>query len=74
MGGEHSADILAHLGADAAQVHAGDARLIRQPLDFLGVTCAVFDEGRLDLAKRQVRSSSKLIITLAFARSPTTSD
>ena len=33
----YPADILEHLGADAPQVQPGDAELIAQPLDFLGV-------------------------------------
>jgi beta-glucosidase len=33
----YPADILEHLGADAPQVQSGDAELIAQPLDFLGV-------------------------------------
>ena len=33
----YPADILEHLGADAPQVQAGDAELIAQPCDFLGV-------------------------------------
>ena len=33
----YPADILEHLGADAPQVQAGDAQLIAQPIDFLGV-------------------------------------
>jgi beta-glucosidase len=35
--GEYPADILEHLGADAPRCQAGDAQLIAQPLDFLGV-------------------------------------
>jgi beta-glucosidase len=35
--GAYPRDVLEHLGADAPQVEAGDARLIAQPLDFLGV-------------------------------------
>jgi beta-glucosidase len=35
--GEYPADILEHLAADAPQTQAGDAQLIAQPLDFLGV-------------------------------------
>jgi beta-glucosidase len=35
--GCYPADILEHLGADAPQVEPGDAGLIAQPLDFLGV-------------------------------------
>ncbi|MGH8174723.1 MAG: GH1 family beta-glucosidase [Steroidobacter sp.] len=33
----YPADILEHLGADAPRVQSGDAELIAQPLDFLGV-------------------------------------
>jgi beta-glucosidase len=33
----YPADILEHLGADVPQVQPGDAELIAQPLDFLGV-------------------------------------
>jgi beta-glucosidase len=35
--GHYPADILEHLGADAPQVQAGDAELIAQSCDFLGV-------------------------------------
>lgn len=35
--GEYPADVVRHLGADAPQMQAGDAALIAQPLDFLGV-------------------------------------
>lgn len=35
--GEYPADVLQHLGADAPLTQAGDAGLIAQPLDFLGV-------------------------------------
>jgi beta-glucosidase len=35
--GEYPADILKYLAADAPHVHDGDAQLIAQPLDFLGV-------------------------------------
>jgi beta-glucosidase len=35
--GAYPTDILTYLGTDAPQGHAGDARLIAQPLDFLGV-------------------------------------
>jgi beta-glucosidase len=35
--GHYPADILEHLAADAPLTHAGDAQLIAQPLDFLGV-------------------------------------
>jgi beta-glucosidase len=35
--GEYPADILDHLAADAPHMQAGDAQLIAQPLDFLGV-------------------------------------
>ena len=35
--GEYPADILEHLGADVPRTQAGDAQLIAQPLDFLGV-------------------------------------
>lgn len=35
--GEYPADILEHLEADAPKTQAGDAQLIAQPLDFLGV-------------------------------------
>jgi beta-glucosidase len=35
--GQYPADVLEHLGTDAPQMHAEDARLIAQPLDSLGV-------------------------------------
>jgi beta-glucosidase len=35
--GEYPADILKYLAVDAPDVHDGDAQLIAQPLDFLGV-------------------------------------
>lgn len=35
--GSYPADVLAHLGADAPQVEAGDMDAVRQPLDFLGI-------------------------------------
>ena len=35
--GEYPQDILAYLGADAPRVQDGDAQLIAQPLDFIGV-------------------------------------
>jgi beta-glucosidase len=35
--GEYPADVLHYLGADAPSTRAGDAQLIAQPLDFLGV-------------------------------------
>lgn len=35
--GEYPADVLEYLAADAPQTQAGDAQLIAQPLDFLGV-------------------------------------
>jgi beta-glucosidase len=35
--GEYPADILEYLAADAPDAHDGDAQLIAQPLDFLGV-------------------------------------
>jgi len=35
--GEYPADILEYLGEDAPETQAGDAQLIAQPLDFLGV-------------------------------------
>jgi beta-glucosidase len=35
--GTYPADVLAHLAADAPRVETGDMRLIRQPLEFLGV-------------------------------------
>jgi beta-glucosidase len=35
--GSYPADILEHLGADAPSVQPGDAALIAQPIDFLGV-------------------------------------
>jgi len=35
--GQYPADVLEYLAADAPETHAGDAQLIAQPLDFLGV-------------------------------------
>jgi beta-glucosidase len=35
--GGYPADILEHLGADAPEVHAGDLKVIGQPLDYLGI-------------------------------------
>jgi beta-glucosidase len=35
--GEYPQDILAYLGADAPRIQDGDAQLIAQPLDFIGV-------------------------------------
>jgi beta-glucosidase len=35
--GEYPRDVLAYLGADAPRVQEGDAQLIAQPLDFIGV-------------------------------------
>lgn len=35
--GRYPADVLEYLGADAPRARAGDARLIAQPLDFIGV-------------------------------------
>lgn len=35
--GHYPEDVVAHLGADAPVVAAGDMELIRQPLDFLGI-------------------------------------
>jgi beta-glucosidase len=35
--GSYPQDVIAHLGADAPQVHEGDLAHISQPLDFLGV-------------------------------------
>ncbi len=35
--GEYPSDILEHLGADAPVVQSGDAALISQPIDFLGI-------------------------------------
>ncbi len=35
--GEYPADIMEYLAADAPRTEAGDAQLIAQPLDFLGV-------------------------------------
>ena len=35
--GSYPADVLAHVGADAPRTRAGDARIIAQPLDFLGI-------------------------------------
>ncbi|MFY9512219.1 MAG: GH1 family beta-glucosidase [Rubrivivax sp.] len=35
--GSYPADVLAHLGADAPQIEAGDLARITQPLDFLGI-------------------------------------
>lgn len=35
--GQYPADIVDHLGADAPQVQPGDAQLIAQPCDFLGI-------------------------------------
>jgi beta-glucosidase len=35
--GQYPADVLEYLGPDAPRTQAGDARLIAQPLDFLGV-------------------------------------
>lgn len=35
--GRYPADVLDHVGRDAPRMHAGDARLIAEPLDFLGI-------------------------------------
>jgi beta-glucosidase len=35
--GSYPADVLAHVGPDAPRTSSGDARIIAQPLDFLGV-------------------------------------
>ncbi|MEN9775428.1 MAG: hypothetical protein RL322_2498 [Pseudomonadota bacterium] len=35
--GRYPDDVLAHLGRDAPRIESGDAALIRQPLDFIGV-------------------------------------
>jgi beta-glucosidase len=35
--GEYPADVLEYLAADVPQTHTGDAQLIAQPLDFLGI-------------------------------------
>ncbi len=37
MQGSYPADVLAHLGGDAPQVHDGDMQIIAQRLDFLGI-------------------------------------